>query len=219
MLAFTHKHNMTASKPDALADMMEDLTKNFQELSFEESFADVQDGRQESVNVFEGKPMKNCQGLLSAAPTNNTQAVDRKETEPSAKSKDVDRCIPMEEYPQSLFTDCKKADLAEPFVRAVTSYFGFHVVRLRKRIQSVTEYMHDNWSIMCRTLDRGDLYMLFNAHIKYMNEKRGKAITTFLFEDMWNKMNEKLIDNEFNWLQNRINGDVKHHAFFNRVQH
>ena len=193
MLAHTHKLNMAASKPDILANMMEDLTENFQELSSEESYVDVQDedGRQES---------------------------GRKETEPSAKSKDVDRCIPMEEYPQSLFTDCKKADLAEPFVRAVTSYFGFHVVRLRKRGQSVTEYMHDNWSIMCRTLDRGDLYMLFDAHIKYMNKKQGKAITTFKFEDMWNKMNEKPIDNEFNWLQNRIIGDVKHYAFFYRIQ-
>ena len=209
---------MTASKPDALADMMEDLTKNFQELSFEESFADVQDGRQESVNVFEGKPMKNCQGLLSAAPTNNTQAVDRKETEPSAKSKDVDRCIPMEGYPQSLFTDYKKATLAEPFVRAVTSFFGFHVVRLRKRGQRVTEYMRDNWSMMCCTLCRGDLYMLVNAHAKNMNEIKGKTITTFKFEDMWNKMNEKPIDNEFNWLQNRIIGHVKHYAFFYRVQ-
>ena len=47
---------------------------------------------------------------------------------------------------------------------------------------------------------------------------RGTAITTFKYEDMWKLLNEELIDNEFNWLQKRINGHLKEYVFFNRIQ-
>ena len=93
--------DMAASKPDALANMMEDLTENFQKLSSDESYVDVQDEdeRPESVDVFGGKPMEDYPRTHFTVPTNNTQAVDRKKTEPSVKSEDVVGCIPIEEYP------------------------------------------------------------------------------------------------------------------------
>ena len=95
---------MTATKLNALANMMEDLTDNFQELSFDESYVDMQDedGRLESVDVFGGKAMQDYPRLDFTAPTNNTQAVDRKKTDPSVKSEDVIGGIPIEEYSQSL---------------------------------------------------------------------------------------------------------------------
>ena len=71
---------------------------------------------------------------------------------------------------------------------------------------------------MCRTLDRKDVYVLFTAHLKDMEKIRGTAITTFKYEDMWKLLNEELIDNEFNWLQKRINGHLKEYVFFNRIQ-
>ena len=38
MLAFTHKLNMMTTRPDAMGIIMEDLIKNFEELSSEESY-------------------------------------------------------------------------------------------------------------------------------------------------------------------------------------
>ena len=190
MLAYTHKLNMAASKPDILANMMEDLTENFQELSPEESYVDVQDedGRQESMDVFGGKPMEDYPRSLFTAPTNNTQAVDRKKY------------------------------IHDAFVRAVKSYFAYHVLRTRTRRPRTIGYLHDHWGRMCRTLDRGDVRLLFDGYLKESEKVLGVPIFTYEFEDLWKLLNEKLIENQFNWLQRLVATEVMRAVYAKREQ-
>ena len=173
--------DMAASKPDALANMMEDLTENFQELSPEESYVDVQDedGRQESMDVFGGKPMEDYPRSLFTAPTNNTQAVDRKQY------------------------------VVDAFVRAVGSYFTFHVLQTNTRKQRTSGYLHDHWLRLFSALDKDTVYILFKANLSKSKKAVNTPIFTYVFEDMWKLLKENLlIIKEFNWLQKLVVTEV-----------
>ena len=169
---------------------MEDLIKNFQDLSSQESYVDVQDedGRLESVDVCGGKPMEDYPRSLFTAATNNTPAVNRKKY------------------------------IHDAFVRAVSSYFAYHVLRTRTRRPRTTGYLHDHWGRMCRTLDRGDVRLLFNGYLKESEKALGVAIFTYEFEDLWKLLNEKLIENQFNWLQKLVVTEVIRTVYVKREQ-
>ena len=181
MLAITHKLNMLTTRPDAMGIIMEDLIKNFEELSSEESYVDVgdEDGKAESVDVFGGKPMEDYPRSLFTAPTNNTQAVDRKQY------------------------------VVDAFVRAVGSYFTFHVLQTNTRKQRTSGYLHDHWLRLFSALDKDTVYILFKANLSKSEKALNTTIFTYEFEDMWKLLKENLLMvKEFNWLQKLVVTEV-----------
>ena len=138
-----------------------------------------EDGRLESVDVCGGKPMEDYPQLLFTTPANNTQAVDRKKYVVGA------------------------------FVRAVGSYFTFHVLQTNTRQQRTSGYLHDHWLRLFSALDKDTVHTLFKANFNKSEKALNKTIFTYEFEDMWKLLKEKLlVVKEFNWLQQMVVTEV-----------
>lgn len=191
---------MTASKPDVVITIMEELMEDLKKLSSQENRDE--DKTEERVETSSQESRDSvC-----------TDVQDEDGRSKTVESLDVFGGKPMEDYPRSLFT-ANKPTVEKAFVRAVASYFAYHVLRTSTRKQHTTGYLHDNWRRMCLCLDEESIRLLFYARLK-----EDERMYVQEFQDMWKAMHEKLVDNEFNCLQRHIAAEVRGIVRFTRVQ-
>ena len=92
------------------------------------------------------------------------------------------------------------------FIRAVASYFVYHMLRTRTRNNHIKGYLRDHWRRMCCALEKEEIRLLFDVHLKESGNVCEPMLT---FEDMWTVMLEKMsTNNNFNWLQKLIATEV-----------
>ena len=183
---------MTVSKPDVVITIMEELMEGLKKLSSQEN----QDKTEETSQVSRDSVCTDVQ--------------DEDRRSKTVESLDVFKGKPMEDYPRSLFT---APAVEKAFVRAVASYFAYHILQTSTRKQQTTEYLHDNWGRMCLCLDQESIRLLFYARLK-----EDERMYVQEFQDMWKAMYEELIGNEFNRLQGRIAAEVRGIVVFTHVE-